>query len=1017
MPVFSSIGAAIFGAGTFLAGLTAAGLQVAAGLVFSQLGKAMEGEPEPAKFGVQGRLQAGEDVPRSINLGWNCTAGSLAWHGTFGAGGTMSARVIALGDMPIRELLYPIVEGVDSPLLKSEAHPQYGWPVAPYRIGGVDHLWIKFYDGTQTAADPFLVATFGNDPDRPYKATRVGYGIPYVIIFARAPEREDGEEKPLFQGIPDHKFVTNGVRWYNPALDSTVGGSGAHRWNNPATWGGVGDFNPIVQLFNVLRGIRYGGQWLYGLQNTSAARLPAASWIAGILAAQAAIAGPSGMEPTFRAGGEVQVGAQVSTVVDALLTAANARLVESGGAYKIFVGPPTTPVMAFTDGDILSTEEQSFSPFLSLADTVNGVDATYPNPAEGWNAKKAPPLLRPDLEPLAGNRRLLASVSLDLVPYAGQAQRLMQWALLEALRARRHTFVLGPEFRVLEAGDVVRWTSARNGYVDKLFRVDGLIYKSNLDVIVDLTEVDPSDYDWDQATDYRPVFDGPLQLVGPKPMPMQGWQVFPADIVDELGRARRPSVEVRYASSLPSVERVRVQVRVGDESGPLIFDSDAHPYGDPWRNILQGQFPPLTPVVVRGIFIGPVLSEWSGWFAVTTNDVKLIAGLDFDPFSGVVGFEQLGDDLAGYLARMGVNMRDFYEQQQALALLAGDQDLANAATFSELRREVSVTVGSLAASFVETITVQVVPINGRLTAIADALTELSAGDGSDVSTARWRMTAVDGPTGYASLQGEARVDGADGFRSAAFGVDVPVTVGAPGRFWVDADQFVVRVGEDRTSLLVVDSGGLRVANALIKTASIGDAQITSAKIVDANITSAKIADAAITAAKIGTAQITTAKIADAQITSAKIGTAAVDTIKIAAGGVTTTYNAISVSAAEVPTPLAGPNNGTVDIVSLSVPVTEGGVLLMAFATVRVTGPSGGNGSATLELLRNGALLKSVGAGQSPTGGGSTSTVSMFHQDDSPSTSNTYLFRLRGVGVEDGTLAQAGATLIAMNNKR
>jgi hypothetical protein len=427
MAIFTAIGASVATA-TGLAWLgtaTAAALQIATGVAFSLIGKSMQGEPEPPRFGVQGKLQAGEDVPRSINLGWNCTAGSLAWHNTFGDGGVMSARVIALGDLPIRELLYPIVDGVDCTLLKGEAHGSYGWPVAEFRKGGQDHLWIKFYDGSQTSADPFLVSTFGSDPDRPYSSSRVAYGVPYVIITARAPERNDEGDKPLFQGIPSLKFVTNGVRWYNPAQDSSVGGSGAHRWDNPATWGGVGDFNPIVHLYNLLRGIRYNGQWFYGMQNTAPARLPVANWIAGINAAQAGIAGPNGTEPTYRAGGEIQVGAQVATTVEAELTAANARLVETGGTYSIFVGPPGTPVFAFTDADILSTEEQSFSPFLSLADTVNGVDAAYPNPAEGWNAKKAPPILRPDLEVLAGNRRLMASVSLDLVPYAAQAQRLM----------------------------------------------------------------------------------------------------------------------------------------------------------------------------------------------------------------------------------------------------------------------------------------------------------------------------------------------------------------------------------------------------------------------------------------------------------------------------------------------------------------------------------------------------------------------------------------------------------------
>lgn len=692
MPVFASIGAAVFGAGTFLAGLTAAGLQLAAGIAFSAIGKAMQGEPQPAKFGVQGTLQGGDDVPRSINFGWNCTAGSLVYHNTWGAGGVMSTRVIAMGDAPVRELVGVEVSGVGD-TLGGPVHAQYGSPVLGFRKGGVDHLWVKFYDGTQTAADPYLVSQVSS-ADRPYTSNRVGRGVPYVIVTARAPERADGEEKPLFQGLPSYKFITNGVRLYDPSKDTTVGGSGTQRWDNSSTWGGDGDFLPPVQIYNLLRGIRVEGQWLYGMQATHPARVDNATFIAAINRARAIVPGTA--EPTFRAGGEVQVGAPVHLSIEALVTACNGRLVEVGGTYKLYVGEPGAPVMAFTDGDILSTEEQTFSPFLSLADTVNGVSASYPNPGEGWNVKTAPTLLRPDLEVLDGNRRLLASVSLDMVPYAGQVQRLMKWALGEALRARRHTFVLGSEFRVIEPGDIVRWSSVRNGYVDKLFRVDGVIYKANLDVIVDLTEVDPSDYDWNQSTDYRPVVDGPLQLVGPRPMPMQGWQVFPAILSDEQGRPRKPSIEVWTASGLSGVDGVRVQVRVADEDR-LEFDSPPLPYGDPWKWILQGQFSANTDYEVRGIFVGPPNAQWSGWLPVTTPDVKLTSlDIELDDIANDIAEQVSGlEDWTRHNTRETIEEKrkaillnvagavGDYNDRQIIRREASSQSLANKASWTE----------------------------------------------------------------------------------------------------------------------------------------------------------------------------------------------------------------------------------------------------------------------------------------------------------------------------------------------
>jgi hypothetical protein len=836
MVVFTGIGAAAFGAGTFLATVTAGALQVAAGVALSLIAKAIAGEPEGPKFGVQARLQGGDDVPRSILFGYNSTAGSLVYANTWGtASGVPNAyltQVITLADYPIRELLGVEVNAIPD-TLGGTAHPQYGRPVLGFRKDGVDHLWVKFYDGTQTTADTFLTGTVSST-ERPYASSRVGRGIPYVIVTAMAPVRKDGEENPLFSnGTPQFKFITNGARLYDPSRDSTNGGTGTQRWNDPATWGGDGDFLPIVQAYNILRGIRYNGQWLYGLQSISPTRLPAAKWVSQINKCRALIAGPSGNEPTYRSGGEMQVGAQVKTAIETLLTTCQGRLSEVGGTYIPHVGEPPAAVMTLNDADIIDTEEQMFTPFYGLEDTINGIQATYPNPSEGWKTKTAPPLYRTDLEVLDGNRRLMANVSLDMVPYAGQVQRLMKSALLEAQRARRHTFVVGPEYWVLEPGDVIEWTSARNGYVSKLMRVDGMADRGNLDVMLDLTEVDPSDYDWNQSTDFRPVVDGPLQLVGTPPLPMIGWQAYGVPVLDELGRERRPGIEVWYQSGLQGVREVRVQVRVPGATNPFIDISV--PYGSPWRIQIPGNFPPNTLYEVRGIFVleNGGYATWSAWLDVVTPDIKLIPGLDFDPFGDVVGFENLADDLAGYQDWIGSSARELIEQAQANATKTAGQELANSLQFQELRTEVAVSLGEVEASFTQTITVAIVPLQNEVAALADYLTELSAGDGDDVSTARFRMTTLSGPSGYSRIGAQTRVDTADplAWRGAAWYLDTPTNPALPTRFLVEADQFIVVNGGNTAQPLIFEGGVLKLQVANIGLVRAGRMESADGKFV------------------------------------------------------------------------------------------------------------------------------------------------------------------------------------------
>lgn len=819
MVVFSSIGAGLFGAGTFLATITAGALQVAASIGLSLIAKAIAGDQQAnaPKFGVQARLQGGDDVPRSIIFGRTATAGSLAYHNTWGtANGVPNAfhtRVVALADYPIQSLDAVFVQELAATLLKGELNPSLGWPIAEYRKNGVDHMWVKFYDGTQTAADALLTGSVSNSA-RPYGSNRVGNGIPYAIVTCMAPERVDGEPKPLFSGGPPPiKFEVTGARLYDPSRDSTQpGGSGTQRWSNRATWGGDGDHLPLVQAYNILRGITWSGQWLYGIQSINENRIPSADLIPQIAKCRALFQGPSGMEPQYRSGGELQVGAQIKIALEALLTSCQGRMMEIGGTYKFRVGSPDAPVFAFSDADIISTQEQSFTPFYGLEDTINGIQATYPNPAEGWKTKTAPPLLRPDLEVLDGNRRLMASVSLDMVWSIGQVQRLLKSALDTAQRARRHTYVLGPEFWVLEPGDIVEWTSARNGYVTKLFRIDGLADRADLDVLVDMTEVDPSDYNWEFDTDFTPVIDGPIQLVDTPALPAIGWQVYGVEVLDNDGRARRPGIEVWYQPGLQNIEFVRVQVKMPDETVPFIDISV--PYGSPWRTQIAGNFINNTQYDVRGIYItnDRAPAEWSDWLRVTTPDTKLIAGLDFDPFEGVIGFDQLGDDLAGYLTWIGQSPRELIEAIQNVDTHAADQEAANALTFQEVRKEMALSVGDVSASFTQVITLAIVPLQNTVAALADWVTELSAGDGADVSTARFRMTTLSGPTGYSRIGAETRVDTADplAWRGAAWYLDTPTDPMLPTRFLVNADQFVVTNGSDAENPLIFDSGGLRL---------------------------------------------------------------------------------------------------------------------------------------------------------------------------------------------------------------
>lgn len=753
----AAIGAIATGIGSFIGGSVIGSilLKTVVGIGLNLLASAIAGKPEKPKFSIKGQLDAGGDLPRSFIMGWRATAGSLVYANTWGTDGTDTpntylTQVIALSDVPVAELVGFWVNEEKVTISNREDHMGRGFGINEYRAKeGWENLWIKFYDGTQTSADSFLVNRVSSS-QRPYENTRVGRGIAYVIVTARV----SGE---MFSGFPSFKFEVNGMKLYDPSKDSTVGGSGSHRWNNPATWGGDGDHLPAVQIYNLLRGIHYNGEWLYGLQNMTAARLPADNWIAAIEKCREEVKSGGEMVPQFRSSIEIPVEAPLADAIEGLLTSCQGRISEIGGTYKIHLGKMEGPADFFLDDDqIISTSDQTFTPFFGLDATVNGISATYPSPEDGWNAKPAPPRYNAQFEAEDGNRRLVSDAPLDCVPYKGQVQRLMKFALQEARRARRHTFTLPPEFWPVEPGDLIRWTSPRNGYDSKWFRVDGVIDMANLDVMVDLTECHPNDYDWNDDTDYTPVTDGALGPIRPPAQPMVGFQAFPASIEDDEGDGRRPSIEVSYAGQMADVQSVRIQVRLPGHG--LIFNGRV-PYGNPEDN------DPVETVVVNGVFL-PNLeyevrtrfepksgrpTDWSGWAPVTTPDDRF-------------GAKDLDDAIYNLQETYGSLIRDAIDELRAFAVQSASQDFANYADRRSIRRELHSVTGAMEANFTEAIDVA----TGPNSALAQAITEVNASNDGTLAGATFKIAAgYDSSDGWSSRIGlQTRVSPNDGFSDA-----------------------------------------------------------------------------------------------------------------------------------------------------------------------------------------------------------------------------------------------------------
>lgn len=664
-------------------------LKVGTSLLARARGKREDQRPA----GVKGSMTVGGDNPMSFIVGAYATAGQLEYVNSYGkAGKTPNAylvQVVSLSDLPLSAMSSAVwINGEKCTIDWNAAPIDAGYPVLQYRQNGTDHLWVRFRDGTQTAVDPYLSSTFGADATRPWQADMIGRGVAYAIVTARV-------NREVMTSPPRCKFVLQGIKLYDIRKDTTAGGSGPHRWNDPSTW--EWSDNTKVAQYNLLRGLSYNGEWFYGGQNLAAFQLPASNWMAAMNECDRQVAvAAGGTEKQFRCGAEIALNYQPIEAIKELDKSCNGRTAELGGIYKTICGMPGLPVYSFTDEDIVITSEQQQDPYPSHQQTYNGAHASYPEPAEDWAMKDAPPRYNAAYEAADDDQRLIADLSYPMVPYGTQVQRLMFAAIEEERRFTSQTGTLAPEAWLLEPLDTIAWTSARNGYDGKLFLLGDMDDLPGVNQVVAFRELDPLDYSWSSDNEL-PTSTGPTGPIVPPPQAMTGWAVAPAEVPDASGAARRPGIKIACAADLDDVARIHVTVRV-KATGVVVFDSDQTPYPRPGPNatyewVLSGAWClPVTTYQAQGRYVpfSTRETEPSAWLDVTTPNI-LITDVS-------VGLGEVRDDVKSRFEDIQSELNHFFRPRIEELAVAW---MAEAALGQTQRHEITAQVGSSLAKIAD----------------------------------------------------------------------------------------------------------------------------------------------------------------------------------------------------------------------------------------------------------------------------------------------------------------------------
>lgn len=467
---------------------------------------------------------SGDGTPQSIILGGRAVAGHRTCpEYSRGNGREWLTIVRDLSDMPINGLI-SVWFGNDR--MAVQGTQGAGGDVLVPRTTGADSGWftpsggkyagklrVRFYDGTQTAADPHLLAEYGSHPDRPWQADMRLLGVAYVIIELK-------RDQEVFPGIPDLLFEVEGAKLYDPRNGQMV-------WSN----------NLALIAYNVMRGIQLPDGSIYG-GGLDEADLPLSSWGPAINEAGA---------QNWRGGLEVSVGPQdydgdmPYEVIEHLLQGCAGQVAESGGVWRVRIGGPGLPVASATDRDVVISENQVFMPHQGPREVYNGVTGQYSETAERWESKTTPLRIDPAYVARDGARNVV-HLTYHAVTDSEQCQKLIQMALDDNRRQRTHELSLPLDYAPVEVLDTLSLALPYDGYVGKLVEVTAKTTDPvTMGQRVFVREVDPNDYTPPAVTPLPTV---PVVTTPLAPQPLPGWAVEPVIVQDAEGRNRRPGARI-----------------------------------------------------------------------------------------------------------------------------------------------------------------------------------------------------------------------------------------------------------------------------------------------------------------------------------------------------------------------------------------------------------------------------------------------------------------------------------------
>ena len=353
-------------------------------------------------------------------------------------------------------------------------------------------LWRQINFGSETqGAFPDIDAADDFFPNK-WPVGADGLGMAHYRL------RFETSSDQISAGIPTRiTQVVKGGPVYDPRLDSTRGGTGAHRTDNQATWeydnGGTDiGANWALIVLRYLLGWKIASQLVIGM-GIDGDDIDIDQAVAAANACDALIDGI----PRYRIGGILPVSNDHEAIIEQLETAINGKVALVGGKYYIWA--PNNDLAVFSsidEADIIREGGVEFRPAGPMEDLYNTARGRFvDNSADGiFQLRPYPEVIESTAVTEDGGTRL-AELDFPMIQDVSIAERIAREYVRRSRFAGTWRVVLGPKGFTFQPFSVTNLTCQETNNAAELVRIVNMTYSISGIVILDLLEEDSSIYD------------------------------------------------------------------------------------------------------------------------------------------------------------------------------------------------------------------------------------------------------------------------------------------------------------------------------------------------------------------------------------------------------------------------------------------------------------------------------------------------------------------------------------------